>query len=414
MLPVGYLTDRYPAVSHTFVQREVLALRRRGLDVRTFSIHRAGADHVLSRDDRAALATTTALRPVSRGAVAAAHARALGRHPRAYLESLRDALRMPAASPRGRLWQVFYFAEAILLWRACRRAGVRHVHAHFASPAADVAHHFSRFARRVARGEASWSFTAHGVDIDDADQVALAEKVRDADLVVCVSDFGRSRLMALVDESCWDKIRVVHCGVDLTAFPPAAHDPRATFSILSVGRLVAVKAHGVLLAAVGALRAEGVDARLTLVGDGPRRAALEALVRERGLAEHVHFAGRIGQDEIGAYYRDADVFCLPSFAEGVPVVLMEAMASALPVVSTRVNGIPELVEDGVSGLLVAPGRSDLLATALRRVAEDPARRAELGEAGRARVAERFEVEACAAELAGLFAAFQASGPIKRS
>jgi glycosyltransferase involved in cell wall biosynthesis len=176
------------------------------------------------------------------------------------------------------------------------------------------------------------------------------------------------------------------------------------FSILTVGRLVAVKAHGVLVEAFAALVAAGVDARLTLVGDGPRSDALEARVRDRGLSDRVTFAGRVGQDEIGAFYKAADVFCLPSFAEGVPVVLMEAMASGLPVVSTAVNGIPELVEDGVSGLLVVPGRSDLLAAALRKLADDPALRAELGEAGRARVAESFEVDACAAQLAEHFAA----------
>ena len=231
MPPIGYLTDHYPAVSHTFVQREVLALRRRGVDVRTFSIHRAGAEHVLSRDDRAAFATTTALLPVGRGALVGAHvrsARAAIRGP----TSGRCATRcgMPAESPRGRLWQVFYFAEAMLLWRACRRAGIRHVHAHFTSPAADVAHHCARFARRRRRGQASWSFTAHGVDIDDADQRALAEKVRDADLVVCVSDFGRSRLMALVDEPDWSKLHVVHCGVDLSGFPPVRREPRGPSS----------------------------------------------------------------------------------------------------------------------------------------------------------------------------------------
>jgi colanic acid/amylovoran biosynthesis glycosyltransferase len=405
MPPIGYLTDHYPAVSHTFIQREVLALRRRGIDVRTFSIHRVGAEHVLSREDHAAFTTTTALLPVGRGALVWAHVGALARHPRAYLGALRDALRTPAESPRGRLWQVFYFAEAVLLWRACRRAGIRHVHAHFTSPAADVAHHCARFARRARRGQASWSFSAHGVDIDDADQAALAEKVRDADLVVCVSDAGRSRLMALVDEPEWSKLQVVHCGVDLEAFPPVGREASAGFSILSVGRLVAVKGYGVLVEAVASLVAADLDARLTLVGDGPQRGALEAFVSQRGLSDRVRFAGRVGQDEIGAYYRAADVFCLPSFAEGVPVVLMEAMASGLPVVSTRVNGIPELVEDGVSGLLVAPGRSDLLAAALRELAEDPAHRAELGQAGRARVAEAFEVDACAAQLAGLFAAF---------
>src|SRR5215218_7505499 len=405
MPPIAYLTDHYPAVSHTFIQREALALRRRGVDVRTFSIHRVGTEHLLSGDDRAAFATTESLLPVGAAALIAAHAAALARHPRAYLAALRDALRLPAESPRGRLWQLFYFAEAVLLWRACRRAGIRHVHAHFTTPAADVTHQFARFARRAWRGKATWSFSAHGVDIDVADQSMLAEKVRDADLVVCVSDFGRSRLMALVDEQHWGKLHVVRCGVDLRAFPPAPRSSGATFSILCVGRLVAIKAHGVLLEAVAALVAAGVDAHLTLVGDGPRREALEALVRDRRLADRVRFAGRVGQDEIGAFYRAADIFCLPSFAEGVPVVLMEAMASGLPVVSTRVNGIPELVEDGVSGLLVAPGRSDLLAEALRTLADDAAYRAELGDAGRARVAASFEVDACAEQLAGRFAAF---------
>ena len=225
-----------------------------------------------------------------------------------------------------------YLAEAILLWRLRWQVGIGHVHAHFATPAADVAHLYGRFARRTGSADAGWSFTAHGFDIDNADQDVLAAKVRDADFVVCVSDYGRGRLMTLVDEDSWPKLAVIHCGVDVLAFSPpereAAADGRS--SVLSVGRLVPEKGQGVLIEAIARLVRDGTDVTLTLVGDGPRRPALERLAHRHGVTDRVRFAGRVGQDEIGAHYAAADVFCLSSFAEGVPVVLMEAMASGVP------------------------------------------------------------------------------------
>src|SRR5919202_2272133 len=355
MRPIAYITDHYPAPSHTFVQREVLALRERGVDVRTFSIRRVGDDHVLSRADAEALRTTTALLPPRPAALVVAHAVALLRHPRAYVRAAADAARVPATTLRARLWQLFYFGEAILLWWYARRAGVRHVHAHFASPGADVAHLFARFARRAGAGGAGWSFTGHGTDITDADPGALAAKVRDADLVVCVSDHGRAQLMTLVEEVHWDKIHVVHCGVDLDEFVPAPPDPAARppgpVRLLAVGRLVAVKGHGVLVEAVARLVRDGLEVVATVVGEGPRRAGLEALARDFGVAERIRFTGAVGQDDIRRFYAEADVFCLPSFAEGLPAVLLEAMASGVPVVASRITGIPELVEDGVSGIL---------------------------------------------------------------
>ena len=407
MAPIGYITDHYPATSHTFVQREVLALRRQGVDVRTFSIHRVGAEHVLSQADRDAVASTPALLPVAPRQLVRAHVSALFRHPRAYLTTLAYAARIRARSPRTRVWQLFYFAEAILLWRLCRRSHIGHVHAHFASPGADVAHLYARFARRAGTADAGWSFTAHGFDIDNADQDVLAAKIRDADFVVCVSDHGRGRLMALVDESAWPKLAVIHCGVDVLAFSPPEREAPADgrLCVLSVGRLVAVKGHGVLIEAIATLAREGADVALTLVGDGPRRAALEQVARRHGVTDRVRFTGRVGQDAISAHYAAADVFCLSSFAEGVPVVLMEAMASGVPVVATRINGIPELIEDGESGLLVTPGRADLLAAALRDMLGDDSRRAALAAAGRKRVAADFEVNACARELRALMGRF---------
>jgi colanic acid/amylovoran biosynthesis glycosyltransferase len=406
MRPVGYITDQYPATSHTFVQREVLALRERDVDVRTFSIHRVGPEHVLSRVDREEFETTCALLPPRAEHLFAAHLTALLSHPLAYLATLAYALRLPGRNPRVRLWQLFYFGEAMLLWWRCRRLGVRHVHAHFTSPGADVAHMFGQFARRAYSGEASWSFTAHGADIPNTDDRTLGAKVRDADFVVCVSDYGRSQLMMLVDEGHWEKIHVVRCGLDLNGFPPNRRASRSGVTeILTVGRLVSVKGHGVLLEAIARLAESGESVTATFVGDGPRRAALEQLARQLGIADRVSFAGRVGQDDIGRYYEDADVFCLPSFSEGLPVVLLEAMAAGLPVVASRIAGIPELIEHGRSGLLVPPGRADLLADALGTLLVDPGRRADLAAEARRRVGSEFDVDASAEQLRELMAGY---------
>jgi colanic acid/amylovoran biosynthesis glycosyltransferase len=404
MRPVGYITDQYPATSHTFIQREVLALRARGVEVRTFSIRRAAPEHVLSRLDRQEFETTHALLPPRLEHLLAAHSIALLRHPRAYLRTLVDALQLPTRTQRARLWQLFYLAEAILLWRECRRLGIRHVHAHFTSPAADVAHLYARFARRAHGGSASWSFSAHGLDIAVVDDRLLSAKVRDADFVVCVSDYGRSQLMALVDEQHWQKIRVVRCGVDLTAFAARGRRSRdGAPAVLAVGRLVPIKGHGVLLEAIAHLARSGERVSTTIVGDGPRRTPLERLARRLGIAELITFAGAVGQDEIGRHYEAADVFCLPSFFEGIPVVLLEAMAAGVPVVASRVAGIPELVEDGRSGILVPPGRPDLLANALRSLLGDAQRRAGLAAEARRRVQSDFELNACARRLEEIMA-----------
>lgn len=402
-LRVAYLTDHYPATSNTFVQREVRALRALGAEVHTFSTHRVGPEHVNSQDDRDAFATTHTLLPISPRTLAASQLRALVAAPSAYVATLAHAVRR-GHGVRGRLWQLFYFAESVLLWHECSRRGLTHLHAHFTQPAADAALLLARLGRRAAPLEGwSWSFTAHGTDITETDQRTLAKKVEEASAVVCVSDYGRAQLMTLVPEKYWAKIRVVHCGIDLTRFPVVRrpHEAGARFRILTVGRLVAVKGQGLLIGAVAALVARGVDAELTIVGEGPRRAELEALALASGIADRVRLAGRVGQDDILQFYRSADVFALSSFAEGVPVVAMEAMATELPVVVPRVTGVPELVEDGRQGILVSPGRSDLLADALAELAGDPDRRARMGREGRRRVQEEFELGASARAMRDL-------------
>jgi glycosyltransferase involved in cell wall biosynthesis len=187
--------------------------------------------------------------------------------------------------------------------------------------------------------------------------------------------------------------------------PPAARDPAPDggLRILNVARLAEVKGQIVLLDAVAALREQGLAVTATIVGDGPQSDALHVHAGRLGIRDAIDLPGAVGQDKLRAYYERADLFCAPSFAEGVPVVLMEAMAMGLPVIATRIMGVPELVDDGVSGRLVAPGRADVLAAAIRDLAGDAGRRAAMGSAGREKVVAEFDVDRSAARLAELFA-----------
>lgn len=402
---LAYLTTRYPAVSHSFVQREVLALRDLGAEVETFSIHPPLSADLFTAEDRREAERTFSIRAASPWRIAAAHLRACVRHPRAYLATLRFSLAQAGAGGRS-LAPVFHFAEAVVLWRECRRRGLRHVHAHFTSPSADVAHLASRLGEAAAPGSLSWSFTAHGTDILGDQPARLAAKVRNAPLVVCVGEFGRAQLMRLVAERHWEKIRVIRCGLDARWQAPAPERrPRpqpAPLHLLAVGRLEREKGHLILLEALAELETDGPPPQLTLVGDGSGRERLRERARELGLGERVSLVGKAGQDTIRQHYAAADLFCLPSLGEGVPVVLMEAMAMTLPVVATRVGGVAELVEDGVSGRIVSPGSPAELAAAIAELAADPSRRERMGTCGRERVLSGFSIERAANRLFGEF------------
>ncbi len=403
---LGYLITRYPAVSHSFIQREVRALRELGADVETFSVHPPLPADLFTAEDRREAAGTFAIRALPARRVAAAHLHVLGRHPRAYLRTLRFSAGQALAGGRP-LAPIFHFAEAVVLWRECSRRRIRHLHAHFTSPSADVAHLTSRLAESISPGSLSWSFTAHGTDILGDPPARLAEKARHAALVVCVSAFGRSQLMRLVAEEHWQKIRVIRCGLD-ARWQRAAERPQprppanGSLRLLAVGRLEREKGQALLLDALAQLRAGGLVLELTLVGDGSAREKLVERARDLDLEDLVTFVGKAGQDTIQAHYAAADLFCLPSLGEGVPVVLMEAMAMGVPVVATRVGGVAELVEDGRSGRVVSPGSAEVLATALAELAADPERRARMAAAGRERVLEGFSIERAANLLFGEF------------
>ncbi len=403
---IAYLCSEYPGVSHTFVLREVNALRRLGMRIETFSIRRAM--QLLAGADRVAFQSTYAIVPPRWRELIAAHLRLAVTAPLAYTGGLALMLRMGSPGLRGRLWQLFYFVEAVVLWNECRRREVRHIHVHIANAAADVA------MMAVCIGTSvepelpwSWSFTMHGpTEFFDVNGSHLVEKLRSAQFVVCISDFARSQLMVYCPPEMWSKLHVIHVGIPIEQFTdhrPGALRSHEDRTILLIGRQVPEKGHGVLLEAVALLLERGLEVKATLAGDGAARADFEGLAERLSIAARVSFPGAVGQDDICALYADASIFCLPSFAEGVPGVLMEAMAMETPVVSTRIAGISELIDDGHTGLLVAPGRADLLADALERLLRDPALRRAMGSAAREKVIREFNTETSAEQLHALFA-----------
>lgn len=415
---VAYLISRYPAVSHAFIEREVLALRAAGVEVETFTLRRAGDSDVLSDVDRAERDATHAIQPIKPARVLSAHLRALAR-PAAYLRTLGRTLRLGKGA-RGHVWQLFYFAEAIVLRAELRKRGLNHVHVHFANPAADVAMLATAF-----DPELRWSLTLHGpAEFFDVSGNRLPEKLSSAAFVACASDWARSQAMALLPADGWGHLRVIRGGVDTSLWrrsgvTGARRDGESQalregqgdglsqesdpLQILNVGRLAPVKGQALLVEAVAKLRERGVAVQCRIVGDGPERAALAKRIVELEVGDAVQLSGPVGQDRIRELYEQADVFCLPSFREGLPFVLIEALSMELAVVATRIMGIPELVTHGESGLLVTPARVDELADSLEQLARDPDLRSRLGRAGRASVQRDYEMARLAEELRSAFA-----------
>lgn len=388
-LAVAYLVSRYPAISHTFIEREIEGLRSLGARVDTFSVRPAREEELKSKAMRAEAATTTVVLSDVPRTFPAAHARLLRRSPSTWVKALGRALHSGDTTPKARVWQGFYFAEAVLLHDEMRRRGLRHVHVHFANVSADVARLAVAIGRSIDGPESTWrwSLTMHGpTEFEGVEKVDLPAKIEDADAVSCITDFTRSQLMRYVDVEHWPKLAVTHMTIDPAKYVPPPDGrrdrPVAPLRALFVGRLVPEKGGPLLIEALSMARDRGVDVQARFVGDGPARGLLEAAAAKRGLAGQVEFVGAVGQDHLLTHYHWADVFTLPSYMEGLPVVIMEALATELPVITSRINGIPELVEDGRMGRVLTPGRADLLADAIDELSRDAGRRREQGRIGR--------------------------------
>jgi colanic acid/amylovoran biosynthesis glycosyltransferase len=396
---LAYLVSEYPGVSHTFILREIRRLRAMNSDIRVASINQCRRPTAqLTEEERQEMAATYYVKKAGVSGALRAHWFVLASRPIAYLRGLGFALRLAGGDIKRLLFAIFYFVEAVMLGRWMERQGLRHVHVHFANPAAQVALIASRvFAIR-------YSLTVHGPDeFYDTQGHNLTEKVAGASFVCCISYFAISQLKLLSPSSEWSKFELTPLGVDPKVFAPCPFrfvpEP---FEILCVGRLVAAKGQHILLEAIDRLVHKDFRVRLRLVGDGPERKPLELEVRRRGLSEHVIFEGSVNEDRIREFYRGADAFVLASFAEGVPVVLMEAMAMEIPCVTTYVGGIPQLIQNEVDGLLVAPSDVNALTSAIERLIGDPALRIRLATAARERVFKHYNLGPNVSRLRAIF------------
>lgn len=396
---LAYLVSRYPAFSHTFILNEVLRLKALGFHIRVASINDPDrpADAFTTDEADEAKLTYYVKGDGPKGALLALGS-ALVRRPARTLKGLIFALRLGGWDLFKVGFGLFYFIEALMIGRWMRREQIDHLHVHFATPASMV----GLICKHIF--PIGFSFMVHGPDeFYDAPGYRLTEKIEGADFVLAIGTYARSQLMKLSPPSCWHKFDVCPLGVDPQRFQPV--EPRGQPEppeVICVGRLVPAKGQHILIQAAAKLRDRGAEVRLRLVGDGPDRPSLERQVAALGLGDRVIFEGAVNLDRVQALYKGADLFALASFAEGIPIVLMEAMAMAIPCVTTRITGIPELIRDGVDGLLVAPSDDDELADAIARLARDADLRRQLGQAGRARVIDRYDLGRNTERLAETF------------
>jgi glycosyltransferase involved in cell wall biosynthesis len=401
MPKIAYLTGQYPEVSLTFILREVEELRAMGAEVLTCSIRQTPPKQHPGAAEKAAAASTFYVLQAARNPIRFLAAQIDGlRRPRQYLSAFALAWRTRPPGLKALIYQIIFFFEATVLAHHLRREGVEHIHNHFVFGSATVAMLASEMTG------IPFSFTLHGpADLFDPYRWRIDEKTARARFVAVISHYARSQLMFFSDPAHWDKIKIVHCGVDPALYEQPAGSaipPRRTDEIrlLFVGRLAPVKGLRILLDAMTHLITELPHMHLVLVGDGPDRANLEAAAAPLGDA--VTFTGYLSQQDVAQAMQACDVFVLPSFAEGVPVALMEAMASGKPVIATKVAGVGELVVDKESGLLVLPGDLDGLITAIRDITDEDARRADMGVAGHTAVEADFNITSEVARLAHLF------------
>jgi colanic acid/amylovoran biosynthesis glycosyltransferase len=397
-LRVGYLVNRYPAVSHTFIRREIAGVEACGIEVRRFSIRATDPSEIVDPADRVERERTTVLLEGGFPALLGALLGAALTGPLKLLRALGVAWRIGGRSDRGRLRHLAYVAEACLLRRWLRRESVAHLHAHFGTNPATVA-----LLCRLLGGP-PYSFTVHGPEeFDRPESLALREKIHHASFVVAISDYGRSQLMRWSNAASWPGLHVVHCGVDGEFLKGAGTPVPERRRLVCVGRLCEDKGQVLLVEAAGRLFREGVEFEIVLVGDGGMRGEIEKKIRSEGLEGRILLRGWMDGEGVRREIAESRALVLPSFAEGLPVVIMEALALGRPVLSTYIAGIPELVRPGVNGWLVTAGSVEALVASLRDVLEAPRERlAALGLAGRAAVAERHDAAKEAARLAELF------------
>jgi colanic acid/amylovoran biosynthesis glycosyltransferase len=388
--PVAYVMSRFPKLTETFILYELLAVEAAGQPVELYPLLRHAEP--VSHPEAIELVRRAHYEPFLSRAIVSSQVRALRERPRAYLGALAALVRGTLGSANYFFGGLAIFPKVVHMALRMEAQGVRHVHCHFANHPAAAGFLIHRLTG------IPYSFVAHGSDLH-LDRHMLDRKVAEAAFVVAISRDNLEEIVTECGEWARERVEVVHSGVDTVRFHPrpAPADPARRFTVLSVGTLHEVKGQAVLVDACRRLRDAGVEVRVRIVGDGEDEAMLRDRIAAAGMASTVTLDGRLDRAQVIEALGEADLLVAPSVVarngkrEGIPVVLMEAMSCGLPVVASRLSGIPELVDDDVSGLLVSPGDAAGLAAAIRRLVEDPDLRARMGAAARARIERDFDL-----------------------
>lgn len=396
-MKLAYFINQYPKVSHSFIRREIMALEKLGFEIERYAL-RTDKDELVDPLDQAELQKTRYLLSESKLKIITACINALLTSPFLFLSALRTAISLGYRSERGLLVHLIYLVEACLLLQWQKGSAVSHVHAHFGTNSTTVV----MLARLL--GGAGYSFTVHGPEeFDKPAFIHLAEKIQHCRFVVAISSYGRSQLFRWIPASQWHKVKIVHCGLDADFLENKGQKIiNPSSQLLCVGRLCEQKGQLLLLEAMKKLQDEGVACKLILAGDGPMRKDVESRIAEYRL-NSVEITGWISSEQVKQLLLQSRGMVLPSFAEGLPVVIMESLALRKPVISTYVAGIPELVQTGKNGWLVPPGDVDALKHAMQELlnADGPTLET-MGELGFKAVSNQHNADKEAAKLATYF------------
>ncbi|QFY63695.1 glycosyltransferase family 4 protein (plasmid) [Rhizobium grahamii] len=389
---IAYLTNQYPAPSHTFIRREIVALEKRGHSVFRYAI-RPFSGVLSDLEDIAEQGRTSYLLKQGTGKSFAAFVSTLLCHPAGMGRAARLAFRLGALPGGSFPRHIIYLAEAMILSKWCQEQGIDHLHVHFGTNPAAVA------ALANAISGVPFSFTVHGPEeFDRPRTIGLGLKARSASFVIGVSSFGRSQLMRWTGTDDWHKLHVVRCGLDERYRQEPTVPVPEERRLVCVARLGEQKGHLVLLQAAAHVRRDGISFKLVLAGNGPLRSEIEREVKRLLLEDVVDLIGTVDQDRVQAEIAASRAMVLASFAEGLPVVLMESMALGRPVISTYVAGIPELVQSE-NGWLVPAGDVDALADAMKAaLTAETATLATMGTLARKHVLARHDISQSAAQI----------------
>lgn len=393
---VAYLVNQYPKVSHTFIRREIQALEALGATVVRYSIRRVAEELKDEADQRELKKTRFVLDGGAQG-LASAIAMMAATRPVAFARASAMASRIGVGSERGLAIHGAYLGEACVLARWMEADKIDHVHAHFGTNPTTVAMLIHEL------GGPGYSFHVHGPEeFDKPLQISLGEKIERSRFVCGISSFGRSQLYRQVRYEHWPKVEIVRCGVDPSFLSEGSHPFPKAPELVSVGRLSEQKGQMLMLEALGRLHKKGRDFHLTLVGDGELRGEVEALIKREDLGDKVTITGWASGEEVRNYILGARAMILPSFAEGLPVVLMESLGLGRPALSTYVAGIPELIQPGETGWLVPAGSVDALVSGIEAVLDtDDSTLEAMGARGQVAVRERHDASKNGADLKAL-------------